>query len=139
MKMFNRRSAPLFALALLALAFVALVSISTLALRGARVDLTEQGLYTLSDGTLRILAKVEDPVTLKLYYSEHATGELQQFRSYATRVRELLEEIAARSDGQVTLEVIDPEPFSEAEDQAAAYGLQAIPLNTGRYIVMTQD
>ena len=130
MKMFNRRSAPLVALALLALAFVALVSLSTLALRGARVDLTEQGLYTLSDGTLRILAKVEDPVTLKLYYSEHATGELQQFRSYATRVRELLEEIAARSDGQVTLEVIDPEPFSEAEDQAAAYGLQAIPLDS---------
>lgn len=130
MKMFNRRSAPLFALALLALAFVALVSLSTLALRGARVDLTEQGLYTLSDGTLRILANVQDPVTLKLYYSEHATGELQQFRSYATRVRELLEEIAARSDGQVTLEVIDPEPFSEAEDQAAAYGLQAIPLGS---------
>ena len=130
MKMFNRRSAPLVALALLALAFVALVSLSTLALRGARVDLTEQGLYTLSDGTLRILAKVEDPVTLKLYYSEHATGELQQFRSYATRVRELLEEIAARSDGKVSLEVIDPEPFSEAEDQAAAYGLQAIPLDS---------
>ncbi|GGA77409.1 hypothetical protein GCM10011521_14620 [Arenimonas soli] len=130
MKMFNRRSAPLFALALLALAFVALVSLSTLALRGARVDLTEQGLYTLSDGTLRILANVQDPVTLKLYYSEHATGELQQFRSYATRVRELLEEIAARSDGRVSLEVIDPEPFSEAEDQAAAYGLQAIPLGS---------
>ena len=120
----------LLGLALLALAFVALVSLSTLALRGARVDLTEQGLYTLSDGTLRILAKVEDPVTLKLYYSEHATGELQQFRSYATRVRELLEEIAARSDGKVSLEVIDPEPFSEAEDQAAAYGLQAIPLDS---------
>lgn len=130
MKMFPRRSAPLIALALLALAFVALVSLSTLALRGARVDLTEQGLYTLSAGTLRILENVQDPVTLKLYYSEHATGELQQFRSYATRVRELLEEIAARSDGKVSLEVIDPEPFSEAEDQAAAYGLQAIPLGS---------
>ncbi|MAL04203.1 MAG: hypothetical protein CL625_08065 [Arenimonas sp.] len=132
MKMLNRRSVPLLALALLALAFVALVSLSTIVLRGARVDLTEQGLYTLSDGTLRILENVGEPVTLKLFYSEHATGELQQFRSYATRVRELLEEIAARSDGKVTLEVIDPEPFSEAEDQAAAYGLQAIPLgNTG--------
>ncbi|HEX5694134.1 MAG TPA: Gldg family protein [Arenimonas sp.] len=130
MTLLSRRSAPLVALALLALAFIALVSLSTLALRGARVDLTEQGLYTLSDGTLRILANIEDPVTLKLYYSEHATGELQQFRSYATRVRELLEEIAARSDGKVTLEVIDPEPFSEAEDQAAAYGLQSIPLGS---------
>lgn len=130
MKMFSRRSTPLLALFLLAVAFVALVSLSTVALRGARVDLTEQGLYTLSEGTVNILRKLEDPVTLKLYYSEHATGELQQFRTYANRVRELLEEIAARSEGKVTLEVIDPEPFSEAEDQAAAYGLQAVPLGT---------
>ena len=130
MTLLSRRSAPLVALALLALAFLALVSLSTIALRGARVDLTEQGLYTLSDGTVRILENIQDPVTLKLYYSEHATGELQQFRSYATRVRELLEEIAARSDGKVVLEVIDPEPFSEAEDQAAAYGLRAIPLGS---------
>lgn len=128
MKIFSRRSAPLLALVLLAVGFVALVAVSTVALRGARVDLTEQGLYTLSEGTVGILEKLEEPVTLKLYYSEHATGELQQFRTYANRVRELLEEIAARSNGMVTLEVIDPEPFSEAEDQAAAYGLQAIPL-----------
>lgn len=130
MKTMSRRSVPLVALALLALAFVAAVALSSVALRGARLDLTSQGLYTLSDGTLRILGKVEDPVTLKLYYSEHATRDLQQFRVFATRVRELLEEMAARSGGKVTLEVIDPEPFSEAEDQAAAYGLQAIPLNT---------
>ncbi|ODS61658.1 MAG: hypothetical protein ABS41_12410 [Arenimonas sp. SCN 70-307] len=126
MKTNSRRSVPLLALALLAIAFVALVSLSSVALRGARIDLTEQGLYTLSDGTLAILSKVEDPVTLKLYYSEHATRNLQAFRGYATRVRELLEEIAARSDGKVTVQVIDPEPFSEAEDQAAALGLRAL-------------
>ncbi|MDY0022962.1 Gldg family protein [Arenimonas caeni] len=126
MKTTSRRSVPLLALALLAIAFVALVSLSSVALRGARVDLTEQGLYTLSEGTLSILAKVEDPVTLKLYYSEHATRDLQAFRGYATRVRELLEEIAARSDGKVSVQVIDPEPFSEAEDQAAALGLRSL-------------
>ncbi len=125
-----RRSLPLLALALLALAFVALVALSSVALRGARLDLTDKGLYTLSDGTRAILGRIDEPVKLKLYYSEHATRDLQQFRVFATRVRELLEEIAARSGGKVTLEVIDPEPFSEAEDQAAAYGLQAIPLGS---------
>jgi ABC-type uncharacterized transport system involved in gliding motility auxiliary subunit len=127
---FARRSYPLLALALIALAFVALVALSSVALRGARLDLTDKGLYTLSGGTLAILDKVEEPVHLKLYYSEHATRDLQQFRVFASRVRELLEEIAARSDGNVTFEVIDPEPFSEAEDQASAYGLQAIPLGS---------
>lgn len=130
MKSFNRRSSHVFALALVALAFVALVALSTVALRGARLDLTDKGLYTLSEGTRNILGKIEEPITLKLYYSEHATRDLQQFRVFATRVREVLEEIAARSKGKVVLEVIDPEPFSEAEDQAAAYGLQAVPLGT---------
>ncbi len=127
----TRRSLPLIALAVLALAFVAAVALSSVALRGARLDLTEKGLYTLSPGTLAILGKIEEPVTLKFYYSEHATRDLQQFRVFAARVRELLEEIAARSAGKVKLEVIDPLPFSEAEDQAAAYGLQAVPLGAG--------
>src|SRR5688572_12856080 len=130
MKSFNRRSSHVIALALVALAFVALVALSTVSLRGARLDLTDKGLYTLSDGTLNILGKIEEPITLKLYYSEHATRDLQQFRVFATRVREVLEEVAARSKGKVVLEVIDPEPFSEAEDQASAYGLQAVPLGT---------
>ncbi len=126
----NRRYIPLLALALLALGFVALVALSSVLLRGARVDLTQKQLYTLSQGTRSVLARVDEPIRLKLYYSEHATRDLQQFRVFATRVRELLEEIAARSDGKVTLEVIDPEPFSEAEDQAAAHGLQAVPLGS---------
>ena len=126
----NRRYLPLFALALLALGFVALVALSSVALRGARLDLTQKQLYTLSEGTRNVLARVQEPVRLKLYYSEHATRDLQQFRVFAGRVRELLEEIAARSDGKVTLEVIDPEAFSEAEDQAQAYGLQAVPLGS---------
>jgi len=126
----NRRSVSLISLALLALGFVALVALTSVTLRGARVDLTDKRLYTLSEGTRNILDRVEEPVRLKLYYSEHATRDLQQFRVFATRVRELLEEIAARSRGKVILEVIDPVPFSEAEDQAAAHGLQAIPLGS---------
>ena len=127
---FGRTVLTLGALGLIALAFVALVALSSVLLRGARVDLTEKNLYTLSDGTLAILGKLDEPIRLKLYYSEHATRDLQQFRVFAGRVRELLEEMAARSGGNVTLEVIDPEPFSEAEDQASAYGLQAIPLGS---------
>ena len=126
----HRRVVPLVALALLALGFVALVALSSVALRGARLDLTQKQLYTLSEGTRNVLGRIDEPVRLKLYYSEQATRDLQQFRVFATRVRELLGEIAARSAGKVTLEVIDPEPFSEAEDQAAAYGLQSVPLGS---------
>ena len=126
---FLRRLAPALALPLVAVAFVALVALATVTLRGMRLDLTEQRLHTLSAGTQRILDRVDEPVRLKLFYSEKAARELPQFRVFAGRVIELLEEIAARSNGHVTLEVVDPEPFSEAEDQAAAHGLQAVPLS----------
>jgi ABC-type uncharacterized transport system involved in gliding motility auxiliary subunit len=126
---FLRRLAPALALPLVAIAFVALVALSTAALRGARLDLTDQHQHTLSAGTRRILDRVDEPVRLKLFYSEKAARDLPQFRVFAGRVTELLEEVAARSGGHVTLEVVDPEPFSEAEDQAAAHGLQAVPLS----------
>jgi ABC-type uncharacterized transport system involved in gliding motility auxiliary subunit len=125
-----RRIAPALALPLLALAFVALVALASLLPRGARLDLTEHRLYTLSDGTRRILGRVDEPVRLKLYYSEHAARELPQFRVFAQRVIELLQEMSAASHGKVTLEIVDPEPFSDAEDQAAEHGLQALPLGT---------
>ena len=129
-RLFNRRTVPAFALPLLALVFVALIALSSYALRGARLDLTEHKLYTLSDGTRHILDRNKEPVKLRLFYSEKAAQKLPQFRVYAQRVRELLEEIVARSHGKVSLEVIDPEPFSDAEEKATSYGLQAVPLNT---------
>ena len=129
-RLFNRRTVPAFALPLLALVFVALIALSSYALRGVRLDLTEHKLYTLSAGTRHILDRNKEPVKLRLFYSEKAAQKLPQFRVYAQRVRELLDEVAARSHGKITLEVIDPEPFSEAEDKATSYGLQAVPLNT---------
>lgn len=116
------------ALPLLALAFIVLVSLSGRWLRGARIDLSENRLYTLSAGTQRILDKIDEPVKLKLYYSETAAQPYPQFRLYAQRVRELLEEMSARADGRLQLEVLDPLPFSTAEDEAVALGLTAIPL-----------
>lgn len=129
--LFNRRIAFAYALPLLALAFVLAVALSNLLLRGARIDLTENRQYTLSEGTLRILGKIEQPVKLRFYYSEAAARELPQFRVFATRVDELLQEIVARSKGKVTLQRIDPEPFSPAEDEAAGYGLSGVPFGNG--------
>lgn len=115
----------------LALAFVLAVVTSGLLLRGARVDLTANHLYTLSDGSKRVIAGIQSPVTLHLYYSRRAAQALPRLYTYADRVQQLLEEVAAHSDGKITLQVTDPPPFSEAEDRASADGLQAVPLNGG--------
>ncbi|MDC8011861.1 Gldg family protein [Tahibacter soli] len=125
----NRKTLTGSALFILALLFVAVLLVSNALLRGARVDLTQNRLYTLSEGTRNILTKLDEPVNLYLYYSDKATQNLPQLRAYYQRVRELLEEMAARSNGNLRLSVIDPLPFSEEEDAAAGYGLQAVPID----------
>lgn len=108
--------------------FVIAVSMSNTMFRGIRLDLTENSLYTLSDGTKKILGNISEPINLYFFYSDRATSEVSQLRTYAGRVREMLEEFVEQSGGQLRVTVIDPLPFSEEEDQAAAFGLQAISL-----------
>ncbi len=119
------------ALGLLAAAVLA-VGVNVLAERvlpRARIDLTEQRLYTLADGTRQILAGLSDPITLRLFYSRKLGAEIPVYGGYADRVREMLSEYVALSGGKVRLETYDPEPFSEIEDRALGYGLQGVPVD----------
>jgi ABC-type uncharacterized transport system involved in gliding motility auxiliary subunit len=115
-------------LLLLALGFVAAVVISNEIFKGWRIDFTEDNLYTLSDGTRRILEKIDEPVNLYFFFSDRATEGIPSLRSYASRVRELLEEIEDEAHGKIRLSVIDPLPFSEEEDRATQFRLQGIQL-----------
>lgn len=118
-------------IAVAAILFVAVNVLSTTLLKSARVDLTADRLYTLSDGTRRILAGIEEPITLRLFFSDAAATPYPSIKSYGQRVRSLLQEYEALADGGIRLEIIDPEPFSTAEDDAVAAGLQGIRTNGG--------
>ena len=131
MSMNPKRAVTGTTLALVAVVFVAGVLLISLLFRGWRLDLTQNRLYTLSEGTRAVVSRLEEPVNLYFYFSDDAARDLPQIRTYALRVRELLEEIAAVSGGKVRLEVIDPQPFSEDEDRATGFGLQGIPINNG--------
>lgn len=127
----NRKTLSGGALIILIVLFIGLMLVVNVLFRGARVDLTQNNLYTLSSGTQEILSKLDEPINLYLFYSDKGTQNIPQLRTYATRVRELLEEMVARSNGNIHLEVIDPLPFSEDEDRATTYGLQAVPITAG--------
>ncbi len=118
-------------LALLLILFVAISMLSSSLLRGLRVDLTQNGLYTLSDGTRNILRELQEPVNLYLFFSGEASRGLPQIRSYARRVDEMVEEFENQAAGKLIVHRVDPEPFSEEEEQAAAFGLQAVPVGAG--------
>ena len=110
----------------LAAVFVLLVLLSNTFLKGMRLDLTENGLYSVSAGTEEILAAIDQPLTLRFFFSDQATRKIPGTRIYANRVREMLEEYVQRSAGMIELQIIDPLPYSEEEDLAANYGLQAM-------------
>jgi ABC-type uncharacterized transport system involved in gliding motility auxiliary subunit len=116
----------------LAVLFLAVVMLSNVGLRGLRLDLTQNKLYTLSAGTQQVLSDLKEPVNLYYYFSRDAAAKQSPLAlPYAARVREFLEEIAARSGGKIHLQVIDPQPFSEDEDRAAEYGLQSLQAGSG--------
>jgi ABC-type uncharacterized transport system involved in gliding motility auxiliary subunit len=119
------------ALALLLAAILA-VGVNMLAdrlLARARLDLTENRLYTLSEGTRQVLGGLQDPITLRLFYSRRLGAAIPAYGAYAERVRAMLEEYVSVAGGRVRLEVLDPEPFSETEDRAQALGLQGVPVD----------
>jgi ABC-type uncharacterized transport system involved in gliding motility auxiliary subunit len=117
------------ALIALAVLFIGVTILGTFLLRGARLDLTESNLYSIAPGTERIIEGLQEPVNLYFFFSQQNSAEQQQLRTYAQRVRELLDEMTQRSKGKLRLTVVDPVPFSEDEDQAAEYGLVAVPIN----------
>ena len=121
------------AVAAVALTCIALMLVSANIIIGrfftARLDLTAEHLYTLSPGTLHTLAQIDEPITLRFYYSSRLGDEVPAYGVYAQRVRELLEQYVAAAHGKLRLEIYNPQPFSDVEDQAVAFGLQAVPLD----------
>jgi ABC-type uncharacterized transport system involved in gliding motility auxiliary subunit len=110
--------------------FFALNMLASVGVRSARLDLTESKAFTLTSGS-RAIAKsfdVKEPVTLTLYYSAKVARNRPELKTYYDRVHELLEEYERAAKGGIKLVVVDPEPFSEAEDTAVEKGLQGLQL-----------
>jgi ABC-type uncharacterized transport system involved in gliding motility auxiliary subunit len=130
--MTNTKRSTFGQLGLLALAvlFIVAVALSHRILKGARLDLTANGLYTLSDGTIKVLGSISEPVNVYLFFSDKATADIPYIRAYAARAQEMLQEFAQHANGKLKVTVVDPLPFSEDEDRATQFGLQGIRLDT---------
>jgi ABC-type uncharacterized transport system involved in gliding motility auxiliary subunit len=126
-----RRLSTTLKLVLLALVFCVIVGSAQLLLSRARVDLTDNKLYTLSDGTQSILKNLKEPIKLRFTYSAQAAAGYPQIQLYAQQVNDLLDAFARKSGGKITIERINPEPFSDNEDIAMIGGLRGAPTNTG--------
>src|SRR5262249_6581254 len=97
-----------------AVIFICVNLVSAQLARSARIDLTEQHLYSLSQGTRTLLGELKEPVRFRLFMSSELSKQAPQLAAFAARVRSLLDAYVAASHGNIMLEVIDPRPFSEA-------------------------
>src|SRR6266702_2635104 len=104
----SRRAAAVLALVCAAALFVGINIIADRTLGSARLDLTQNRLYTLSDGSKATLAKIDEPITVRFYYSKRLGNEVPAYGLYAQRVREMLEEYASLAHGKLRLEILDP-------------------------------
>ena len=118
----------LLGLVLLAAIFLGFNLFTASALRGVRLDLTEARLYTLSEGARKIARNIPEKITLTYYFSAKLAQGQPSIQDYGQRVRDLLTEFARNSGGMIELKIVNPEPFSEAEDGAVQAGLVGVPL-----------
>lgn len=99
------------------------------ALVNKKIDLTTDKLFTVSENTKSIIKNLSEPISIKLFFSNSLSKELSQIRDYEKRVRELLMSYKKISNKNITIEIIDPRPFTDQEDLANVYGIQGLQLN----------
>src|SRR6185312_4987075 len=130
----SRRTYATAALVLAAIVFVCVNIVAAAWITTAQIDLTENGQFTLADGTRNIIAKIPEPITLKFYFSKKIAADYAQTRAYAGRVHDLLAQYAALSHGKIILQDVDPEPFTPEEDEATGAGLTGAPTDSGETV-----
>jgi len=99
--------------------------------RSARLDLTQQKLYSLSQGTKTLIGQIQEPIRFRFFFSAGLTKEAPQLAAFAGRLRSTLDAYVAGSNGKIILEVIEPRPYSEEEDRAVAFGISPIRAANG--------
>ncbi len=122
-------SSPIALLAIFLL-FVGATLLNNVVFDRARIDLTQNNIYSLSEGSKKLLSELDEPINLYFFFSNKNSEGITYIRTYADRVQSLLKEYEQYADGKIKLHIIDPEPFSEAEDRAAEFGLTAANINT---------
>jgi ABC-type uncharacterized transport system involved in gliding motility auxiliary subunit len=96
-----------------------------------QLDLTQGHIYTISKGTRTVLENLKDPITLRLFYSRKLGSVIPSYGALADRVKQMLDQYASLSHGKLKVIYEDPQPYSDTEDRALAYGLQGVPLDQG--------
>jgi len=92
-----------------------------------RIDLTEDQRYTISASTRRILTELDDIVNIKVYLSKDLPPYVVMLTN---QVRDLLEEYAVYSEGNISVEYTDPADDPMIQQKLRFMGIPQVRLNT---------
>lgn len=104
-------------------------------LAAARVDLTQEKMFTLSPGTKAILKKLDTPVQIRFYATQGKEMPVE-LKTYAQRVEDILNEYKKHGGNKINLKKYDPQPDSDAEDSANLDGVEGQQLNIGEKVYL---
>ncbi|MEJ2563513.1 MAG: Gldg family protein [Anaerolineales bacterium] len=101
-------------------------------LRGARLDLTEQKEYSLSQATRDLLADLQEPLLIRGYFSEKTHPLLAPL---IPQIRDMLREYQIAAGGKLEVDIVDPATDPDIEAEAnQTYGIRPTPFQiSGRY------
>lgn len=88
-----------------------------------RIDLTEDGLYTLSEASRNLVRSLDDKFLVKAYYTSELPAPYNNNRKY---LQDQLDEYRAYAGGNFHYEFIDPESSDELEQEAQRYGIPPV-------------
>ncbi len=120
--------------ALLTIAIVIAVNflVGGLGFLNGRFDVTEDKLYTLSEGTRNILDRLnpDEPVTIRYYVTTEDRVMPPVLKTHSRTVQDLILEFQKAAKGKIILEKLAPNPNTEDEDKAREDDVQGVPVNT---------
>ena len=133
-KIINNKEKRFFFIVLLAIiSFFSFNVLNKNFFKNLRFDLTKSEVYTLSDGTKKILKSINEPLDFKLFYTKQIGDINPVYQNYYARVKEILEQYVLLSNNKIRLKIFNPKPFSNEEDKAVEYGLQGAEIMAGVY------
>ncbi|MBT7451369.1 MAG: GldG family protein, partial [Rhodospirillaceae bacterium] len=125
---FDKGHLAAIAVAVAGILFLAVNIISQTVFSSARIDVTEGRVFTLTKETIPVFQDIQEPIVVRIYFSQALSEASPRHSVYYQRVRDLLNQYSGLSGGMLQVQYFDPEPFSDVEDRAVGFGLQAVPL-----------
>ncbi len=92
----------------------------------ARVDMTEQSIYTLSQASRKVVGGLNDRLTVKAYFTKSLPAP---YNANARYVRDILEDYRAYGGGNFYYEFVDPADEEQLEKEAQSYRVQPAQVN----------